>query len=93
MDTERRKGIKPVPDNLEELLNEAQISTLRDLAPFGWKLHFIRRPLFQEVTPVLISKEGERSVVLDASGRVNEKVDLDIRDCTPAPELMKKITS
>ena len=91
MDTERRKGIKPVPDNLEELLNEAQIRTLRDLEPFGWKLHFIRRPLFQAVAPVLISKEGDRLVVLEASGRVNEKADLDIRECTPAPELMKKI--
>ena len=91
MDTERRKRIKPVPDNLEELLNEAQIRTLRDLEPFGWKLHFIRRLLFQEVALVLISKEGDRLVVLEASGRVNEKADLDIRDCTPAPELMKKI--
>ena len=91
MDTERRKGIKPVPDNLEELLNEAQIRTLRDLEPFGWKLHFIRRPLFQEVAPVLNSKEGDRLVVLEANGRVNEKADLDIRECTPAPELMKKI--
>ena len=91
MDTERRKGIKPVPDNLEELLNEAQIRTLRDLEPFGWKLHIIRRPLFQEVTPVLISKEADRLVVLEASGRGNEKAYLDMRDCTPAPELMKKI--
>ena len=91
MDTERRNGTKPVPENFEELLNEAQMRTLRDLQPFGWKLHFVRRPLFQEVVPVLISKEGDRLVVLEASGRVNEKADLDARDCTPAPELMKKI--
>ena len=91
MDIEKRKNMEPVPDNPEELLNEAQISTLRDLKPFGWKLHFIRRPLFQEVVPVLISREGDRFVVLEASGRVNENVDLDIRDCTAAPELVKKI--
>jgi hypothetical protein len=26
------------------------------------------------------------------NGAINEMPDLDIRDCTPAPELMKKIT-
>ena len=92
MDQERRKGIKPVPENLEELLNEAQLRTLRSIGRFGWQLHFIRRPLFQEVVPVLISREGNKCAVLEANGSINEKVDLDIRDCTPAPELMKKIT-
>ena len=42
--------------------------------------------------PVLISREGDKFAVLEANGSINEKVDLDIRDCTPAPELMKKIT-
>ena len=92
MDQERRKGIKPVPENLEELLNEAQLRTLRSIGRFGWQLHFIRRPLFQEVVPVLISREGNKCAVLEANGSINERVDLDIRDCTPAPELMKKIT-
>jgi hypothetical protein len=92
MDIERRKGMEPVPENLEELLNEAQLNTLRSIERFGWQLHFIRRPLFQEVVPVLISREGNKCAVLEADGSINERVDLDIRDCTPAPELMKKIT-
>ena len=92
MDQERRKGMNPVPENLEELLNEAQLRTLRSIGRFGWQLHFIRRPLFQEVVPVLISREGNKCAVLEANGSINERVDLDIRDCTPAPELMKKIT-
>ena len=92
MDRERRKGVKPVPENLEELLNEAQLRTLRSIRNFGWQLHFIRRPLFQEIVPVLISREGDKFAVLEANGSINEQVDLDIRDCTPAPELMKKIT-
>ena len=91
MDTEKRKGTKPVPDNLEEVLNEAQIDTLRAIKNFGWQLHFVRRPLFQEVVPVLINQEGDRLVILEADGSLNDKVILDIRDCTPAPELMKKI--
>ena len=92
MDNERRKGMNTVPENLEELLNEAQLNTLRSIERFGWQLHFIRRPLFQDVVPVLISREGNKYAVLEANGSINERVDLDIRDCTPAPELMKKIT-
>ena len=92
MENERRKGMNLVPDNVEELLNEAQLCTLRSIGRFGWQLHFIRRPLFQEVVPVLISGEGDKCAFLEANGSINEQVNLDIRDCTPAPELMKKIT-
>ena len=92
MDNESRKGIEPIPENFENLLNEAQLCTLRSIGRFGWQLHFMRRSLFQEVVPVLISREGDKCAVLGASGSINERVDLDIRNCTPAPELMKKIT-
>ena len=92
MDNEKRKGMKPVPENFEELLNEAQLRTLRSIGRFGWQLHFIRRPLFQELVPVLINSESDKCAVLEANGSINEQVNLDIRDCTPAPELMKKIT-
>jgi hypothetical protein len=92
MDNERRKGVKPVPENFEELLNEAQLRTLRSIRRFGWQLYFIRRPLFQELVPVLINTESDKYAVLEANGSINEQVNLDIRDCTPAPELMKKIT-
>ena len=92
MDNERRKGVKPVPENFEELLNEAQLRTLHSIGRFGWQLHFLRRPLFQEVVPVLINGESDKCAFLEANGSINEQVNLDIRDCTPAPELMKKIT-
>ena len=92
MDNERRKGMKPAPESFEELLSEAQLRTLHSIGRFGWQLHFIRRPLFQEVVTVLISREGDKCAVLEVNGSINEQVDLDIRDCTPAPELMKKIT-
>lgn len=92
MDIERRKGMEPVPENFEELLNEAQLRALRSIKHFDWQLHFIRRPLFQDVVPVLISREGDKFAVLKENGSINEKAALDIRDCTPAPELMMKIT-
>jgi hypothetical protein len=91
MDSEKRNDTKPVPENLEEALNEAQLRTLRSIKYFGWELNFVRRPLFQEVIPVLINKDGDKFIILMENGAINEMPDLDIRDCTPAPELMKKI--
>jgi hypothetical protein len=91
MDNERRKGIEPVPENFEGLLTEAQLRTLRSIGRFGWQLHFIRRPLFQDTVPVLISSDGIKCAVLEKNGSINERAGLDTRDCTPAPELMKKI--
>ena len=91
MDKERRKGIEPIPDNFENLLSEAQLRTLRSIGRFGWQLHFIRRPLFQDVVPVLISNDGIKCAVLQKNRSIDERADLDIRDSAPAPELMKKI--
>ena len=93
MDKEKRQDTKPVPEDLENILNEAQIRTLRSIRHFGWELHFVRRPIFQEVVPVLINREGDKFIVLQENGAINEMPDLDIRDCTPAPELMKKIVN
>ena len=91
MDNERRKGIEPIPENFENLLSEAQLRTLRSIGRFGWRLHFMRRPLFQDVVPVLICNDGIKCAVLEKNGSINERADLDVRDSTPAPELMKKI--
>ena len=91
MDREKRTDTNPVPENLDDVLNEAQIRTLRSIRHFGWGLHFVRRPLFQEVIPVLINKEGDKFIILEENGTINEMPDLDLRDCTPAPKLMKKI--
>lgn len=42
-----------VPDNWEKLLTEQQKLSLVSLRNFGWYIHFIRRPLFQQHTVVL----------------------------------------
>ena len=45
---EKRKGMVPVPGNLDALLNQNQLRALHQIETFGWQLHFVRRPLFQE---------------------------------------------
>jgi len=79
MDSERRKGDKPIPDNLEATLNEAQLIALPTLERFGWELRFVRRPLFQEAVPVVCNAEGTMVGVLEEDGRLNLQLAVEIR--------------
>jgi len=92
MDQEKRKGMKPVPDNLEEVLNVAQIRTLHSMQKFGWDLQFVRRPLFQKTLAVLINQEGDKILVLEADGSTKEMPELDTRKSMSTQELINKIT-
>ena len=91
MDSDKRNITDSVPDDLEELLNEAQKRTLRGINHFGWELHFVRRPLFQNPVPVLINREGNKFVILEENGSINETTEIDSRESMPAPELLKKM--
>jgi hypothetical protein len=79
MDREKRKGEKPIPDNLQETLNPAQLLALRQIENFGWSLRFVRRPLFQEPVPVVVSGDGNTIGVLEEDGRVNMQTDIELR--------------
>lgn len=68
-----------VPDNLSDYLNEAQLRALRMVEDFGWELKFIRRPLFQQVVPVVVSHDGTQYGVLEQDGSINMKPDIVIR--------------
>lgn len=80
VDKEKRKGEKPVPDNLEDLVNEVQLLTLHQIERFGWRLMFVRRPLFQDVIPVVVSGEGDKIGVLDEDGRLDMQSPIKIRE-------------
>lgn len=80
MDSEKRKGVKPVPDRLEDVLNEMQMRALHQLERFGWQLRFVRKPLFQEPVAVVFSAEGDKIGVLEDDGRINMEPDIKLRD-------------
>lgn len=80
MAKEQRIGMPPVPEDLEETLNEVQIFTLRRMENYGWELKFIRRPLFQDVLPVLFHYDGNTFGVLEDDGTVNMQRDLNVRE-------------
>lgn len=67
---EKRQGMAPVPDNIETLLNEQQLSALHQIKIFGWKLHFVRRPPFQDPIAGIISPEGDKVATLEKDGRI-----------------------
>jgi len=80
MDDERRKGDKPVPDNIKEYLNDAQLAELHTIESFGWQLKFIRRPLFMEKTVIIMNPEGSQTGVLEEDGRLNLESNINLRD-------------
>jgi len=76
---EKRKGLAPISDNLAELLSEKQMSALRKIETFGWQLRFVRRPLFQDPIPVILSPKGDKFAIVERDGRITMKHDLAAR--------------
>ena len=79
MDENKRNGEPPIPDNLESLLNEAQLKALRGIRHFGWSLIFVRRPMFQDPVPVVVNADGDKYGVLEKDGKVNVEAGLEMR--------------
>jgi len=79
MGKEKRKGERPIPDNLEDVLNVMQQITLSEIGKFGWELRFVRMPLFQEAVPVVFSGNGDQIGVLEEDGRLNLQPNIEYR--------------
>ena len=77
--TDRRAGEKPIPDNLENVLNKSQMTKLLQLESMGWRLWFVRRPLFQSVMPVLYDPTNSFTGVIEDSGDCNVDHNLQFR--------------
>jgi hypothetical protein len=79
MTLDNRRGDKPIPDNLHEVLNNLQLLALQKAEGFGWKLKFVRRPLFQEIVPVITDPSGGRYGILERNGEINMHPETKIR--------------
>ena len=71
MGIERRHEGNRFPENLDDMLNEEQLFTMNKMEGFGWKLAFIRRPLFQEIVAVLSHPDNHTYGILEDDGRLN----------------------
>ncbi len=68
---DKRMGDKPVPDNVENHLNNLQNQSLRRLESFGYRLKYIRRPLFQDVVVVVVDPQKQTLGVLNEDGSLD----------------------
>jgi hypothetical protein len=80
MEHEKRRGEDPVPHNAAKMLNEVQHLSLKHLEGFGWRLHLIRRPLFQEFVVVVIDSAGEKMGILEEDGSINMSPAINLRE-------------
>ena len=78
MNTAERRGLDD-PAALRRGLTAAQREAVETLEHFGWQLRFVRRPLFREPVPVLFDRDGERFVVLEPDGSLDESQSLQLR--------------
>lgn len=78
---ERRKADAELvnPAGLRAGLNLAQRNALATLEQLGWDLRFVRRPMFLDPIPVVFRRDGERFVVIESDGSLNENPDFRIR--------------
>ena len=69
----------PVPENLDEYLNDAQKQALEQLKQLDWYVKFVRRPPHKEPTIVLYNNDGYSIGILEEDGRINVELDIEIR--------------
>ncbi|MCP1584666.1 hypothetical protein [Pseudoxanthomonas mexicana] len=78
---ERRKGAPKMDDaTLLAGLTPEQQATIHTMETFHWRLKFVRRPLFKIPIPVLFNREGDRYVVVNEDGTIDENPALKLRD-------------
>ena len=71
MEANRRRGLAPVPVDLDFHLNPAQLAGLRKAEGFGWSLKYVRR-----ATVVLEYEDGSTLGVLEADGSLNRRAEI-----------------
>ena len=80
MDEERRQAGMREGGDENESLNEAQLQALQTVERFGWRLRFVRKPLFLEPVPVVYSPEGKAFAVIEEDGKLNTEIDIRLRE-------------
>jgi hypothetical protein len=77
---DNRRGVqKAVPIDLGRYLNESQLLALNSLESFGWRLWFVRRPLFMQPIVIVANSESTQHAMLEEDGSVNLKPPLQLR--------------
>ncbi|MDX2458242.1 MAG: hypothetical protein QNL87_12120 [Gammaproteobacteria bacterium] len=91
MTIDRRENKKLNQDDLKKILNRKQLTALRECQYFGWKLKFIRYPLFQEPVPVLCNARIDQIGILDPDGCINMDLELELRSSQSGSDPIKQL--
>lgn len=77
---EKNRNHEPaIPNNLSEYLNKLQMATINKMEEFGWKLFFVRRPLFQEITAIMHFPSSGETALIEQDGAFNKAHDVYVR--------------
>ena len=77
---ERRHKEPPIPEHLDRYLNQQQMNALTQVENFGWRMAFVRRPMFQPVLAVLQNSDNPgRYAVLRDDGEIDFDPQVTIR--------------
>lgn len=79
MEKDKRNKQKPVPSNLADFLTGEQQMSLNKIESYGWRLEFIRRPLFEKPTVVIFGPDNGQIGILRDDGSIEHNPDLPLR--------------
>lgn len=80
MDREKRNGNTPIPENLMEMLSEAQRQALPGIVCLGWEPRFLRQQMFQPPTLVMRNSSYGKTGIMDEDGRFRIQDDIKVRE-------------
>ena len=80
MENEKRTGVLAVPINLDDYVTDVQRLILSKINKYGWSLKFVRRPPSEIPTVVIEDEAGKSFGVLEASGDINFKSGITLRE-------------
>lgn len=76
--TDRRRSVDALPSR--DGITPAQRQAIETLEYFGWRLRFVRQPLFRDPIPVLFELGKQRYVLVRGDGSLDESQSLTLRD-------------
>jgi len=80
MTDDKRTKLPPIPGDFESLLTPPQLMALRNIASFGWELHFVRREGVEIPIPVVHTADGRKIGVIEEDGNINLNPKITFRD-------------
>lgn len=77
--TDRRGSRTAIPTHVDTILTQQQRLGLNKIENFGWRLAFIRQPMFEPPVTIVTSPDRQKYAVLERDGEINMHPDIVVR--------------